>query len=77
MPYYSFWYTDQDSIEWTFDRAPKVGEEVVLGYRGVYRVVSPRSTSSARDGGYMCELIRKSTSGDIQAMYARGINRLP
>jgi len=80
MPYYSFWYSDHDSIDWTFDRAPTLGEEVVLGYRGVYRIVSPHAHTQrgARgDAEYTCELVRESTAEDIQAMYKRGINRLP
>ena len=39
MPRFSFRITKTESIEWGFKRHPRIGEEVTLGDRGVFRVI--------------------------------------
>ena len=79
MPRLEFWVTERDAIEWTFDRHPNIGENVVLGDRGVYRVTGlrQRTPASIADAEYTCERVRDATREDLNAMFERGVNRLP
>ncbi|MEX2647177.1 MAG: hypothetical protein WD249_13020 [Gaiellaceae bacterium] len=79
MPELEFWFTEHDAIVWHFDRHPEIGEEVVLGDRGVYRVtdVKERRGVSTADAEYVVERVRDTTYDDLKAMYERGVNRLP
>jgi hypothetical protein len=79
MPRLSFRHAKTESIEWTFDRHPDIGEEVVLGDRGVFRVTGPLPTPyvSGLDAEYACELVRAPTPDEIRAALKRGVNTLP
>jgi hypothetical protein len=79
MPKLEFWFTDHDAIMWTFDRHPKIGEEVVLGDRGVFRVtaVRPDNPLNPNVKEYDCERVRDATREDLDAMIKRGVNQLP
>lgn len=78
MPRIEFWFTDTDAILWTFDREPLIGEEVVLGDRGVFRVLSRRDGPvPGADVAFDCERVRDATNDDLKEMYARGVDRLP
>ena len=78
VPRIEFWSTERDAILWTFDREPSIGEEVVLGDRGVYRVLGRRHDDvPGADVAFDVERVRDSTSEDIKAMLERGVDRLP
>jgi hypothetical protein len=80
VPRFEFWFTDHDAIAWSFDRHPDIGEEVVLGDRGVYRVTGLRQAGiddPAVDAEYTCERVRDASHEDIQVTLKRGVNRLP
>jgi hypothetical protein len=80
MPRLEFRFSKTDSILWTFDRHPEIGEEVVLGDRGVFRVIE-RSEPGVPDPGvdaeYLCERVRDATPEDLDAMLKRGPAYLP
>ena len=71
---FEFWHTTTAAIIWHYDRAPRLGEEIVLG-RSVYRVVAqrPNLPGSRADASFDCERVRDSTFEDRK----RGVNFLP
>ena len=78
MPRFEFRYAKTGSILWTFDRAPQIGEEIVLGDSGVYRVIGvDDSLDSTVEAEYAVARVRDSTHDDVREQLARGVNRLP
>ena len=70
--------SNSGSIIWTFDRAPAIGEEIVLGHRGVYRVMGvDEALGPDVEAEYAVVRIRDSTSEEVDEQLARGVNRLP
>jgi hypothetical protein len=63
---------------WAFDRAPEIGEELVFGFRGVYRVIGvDYSLAPSVEAEYAVERIRNATRDEVLEQYNRGINHLP
>lgn len=78
MPTFEFRYANSGSIIWTFDRAPAIGEEIVLGHRGVYRVMGvDEALGPDVEAEYAVVRVRESTREEVDAQLARGLNRLP
>jgi hypothetical protein len=78
MPRLEFWFTTTDAIAWSFDREPELGEDVVLGDRGVYRVMGIRAEPADPDvTEFICELVRESTREDRVSQLKRGVHVLP
>jgi hypothetical protein len=78
MPRFEFRYAPNNSIIWTFDRAPEIGEEIVLGESGVYRVIGADDPADAGvDAEYAVARVRDPTREDIREQLARGVHRLP
>jgi hypothetical protein len=80
MRRFEFWFNDREAISWTFDRHPEIGEEIVLGDGGVFRVTGVREgrkLDASVDVQYTCERVRDTTHEDTKAMLARGVNMLP
>ncbi len=78
MPRFEFRFAPTESIQWTFDRAPEIGEEIVLGDRGVYRVIGvDEPFDSSVEAEYAVARIRDSTHDDMREQFMRGVNRLP
>jgi hypothetical protein len=77
MPRFEFWPNDKEAIIWTFDRPPLIGEEVVLGRWGVYRVTWLGVDGAQLGTAYTCEFVREPTGADLRALFRRGVHRLP
>jgi hypothetical protein len=79
VPTFSFWFTSHDSFIWTFDRFPRIGEEITLAGLGVYLVLSLRDgkTDPTTDADYNIERVRETTTEDLQTAVSRGFNALP
>ena len=79
MTKFGFWHGERESILWTFDRDPDIGELIVLGDAGVFRITGmrPHTLASIADKEYTCERVRDATREDLKAMFQRGVNRLP
>ena len=60
-------------------RHPEIGEEVVLGDRGIFRVTGVRPEPLLPDDvtAYNCERVRDATHENIAAMRKGGVDRLP
>ena len=59
---------------------PVIGEQIILGYRGVYRVVRERQRGASDvgvDAAFDCERVRDATDDDLKEMLDRGVDRLP
>jgi hypothetical protein len=72
-----FWHTPTDAIAWTFNREPAIGEEVLLGDRGFFRVTGARAHGPDVDAAFDCEFVREPTHAEMREMLRRGVNRLP
>jgi hypothetical protein len=78
VPGFEFRSSKTDSIHWTFDRAPAIGEEIVLGDRGVYRVIGVNDFHGPYvEAEYAVVRVRDSTREEVREQLARGVNRLP
>ena len=74
---FSFWHTKLDSIEWTFDRFPQLGEELTLG-EGIYRVIALRPRRGwPIDAQYDVKRVRDSTLEEQKDAFRRGVRVLP
>jgi hypothetical protein len=63
---------------WAFDRAPEIGEEIVFGHRGVYRVIGvDYSVAPNVEAEYAVARIRNATHEEVLEQFNRGINHLP
>jgi hypothetical protein len=71
---FEFWHSKTEAIIWHFDRAPRYGEEIVLG-RSIYRVLGqrPNVPGSRADASFDCERVREATREERR----RGVNFLP
>jgi hypothetical protein len=78
MQRYEFWHTQTDAITWSFDRPPRLGEEIILG-ESIYRVTAPRPNApgSPASSSFECTLVRPATTEEQRAAFKRGINYLP
>ena len=78
MRRFEFRYAPTESIVWTFDRAPEIGEEIVLGERGVFRVIGvDDSVDSSGDSEYAVARLRDATREEVREQLARGVDQLP
>lgn len=78
MPRFSFRISQTEEILWRFDH-PGINEEVVLGDRGVFRVLKRVANPSdpTVDAEYTVELVRASTHEDLSGQLERGVDKLP
>jgi hypothetical protein len=79
LPRFSFCLSATNSIEWSFNRHPQIGEAVTLGDRGIFLVVEklPPPPETDIDAEYRVERLRDTTVDDLNALYTRGVNELP
>ena len=77
MPKFEFWHTDHDSIEWNFNREPRVGEEVILGR--VYRVTGhrPLPSGTRSDAAFDCVFVRELSDSERVEWLTSDQNWLP
>ena len=63
---------------WSFDRAPEIGEEIVFGHRGVFRVIGvDDSVAPNVEAEYAVARIRSATREEVLEQFNRGVNQLP
>ena len=78
MRKFEFRYGPNESMVWAFDRAPEIGEEVVFGHRGVFRVIGIDDTAASNvEAEYAVVRIRSATREEVLEQFNRGINHLP
>ena len=63
---------------WAFDRAPEIGEEIVFGHRGVYRVLGVDGPVDSKvEAEFAVTRIRDATHEEVLEQFKRGVNQLP
>lgn len=78
MPRFESRYGPTESISWTFDRPPEIGEAIVLGYSGVFRGIGiDDPVNSTVEAESAVVRIRDATREDVFEQFARGVNQLP
>jgi hypothetical protein len=78
VPKFEFRYGPDESMVWVIARAPEVGEEIVFGYRGVFRVIGVDDpVASNVEAEYAVARIRDATRQEVLDQFNRGVNRLP
>jgi hypothetical protein len=76
VPPYEFWHSPTESISWHLAQDPQLGEELVLGDRGVFRVIAKREPSPISDRpAYDVAFIRQATAKEIRDS-AKALNNL-
>src|SRR5262249_280759 len=75
---FNFQLPKTESISWALDRKPEIGEEIILGDRGVFRVVDTLPPLPGwPEIRYAVKRLRNATPADVDALQARDVNQLP
>jgi hypothetical protein len=78
MPRYEFRQSPIDTIIWSFDRRPEIGEEIVLGERGVFRVIRvDKPLDATVEAEFAVARLRDATWEEKHEQRQRGVNVLP
>jgi hypothetical protein len=78
VPRFSFELSKTESKSWAFDRNPEIGERIILGDRGVFRVIGTLPLLPGwPEIRYAVKRLRDATPADLKAARAHGVNRLP
>jgi len=78
VPRFSFELSKTESISWAFDRKPEIGERIILGDRGVFRVIDTLPPLPGwPEIRYAVKRLRDATPAAVEALQARVVNQLP
>jgi hypothetical protein len=75
MPRYLFWHSETGSVTWLLDRAPEVGEVIVLSEHAYRILQAGEPTDASVAGAYICDR-RPATDLEWREHIRRGVNRL-